>query len=989
MYSVSDAFLRAVRSNTRKYFWTGTIVTKGGMTYEFGAKEIVKGSGYISRQCCGSTEIELGTVYAAEMGITLLSDIDRYTLEDALVTLVFHLVLADGSVEDVPMGVFEVSEANRLAKCLELKAYDFMLRFDKSFNGFETVGTAYDFIALCCKRCKVEFANKRAEIDAMPNGGVTLSVYTENDIETCRDVLFYVAQVLGGFFIINREGKLELRKYGKDPVMKVEQRHRFSSSFSDLITRYTAVSSTNKQTQIAEYYALDPDNGLTMNLGVNPLLQFGLKETREMLCRNILADLSVIRYVPFDSDTIGNPALDPGDVLTFAGGQADEGQITCITSIRQKIGGRQSLKCVGKNPRLAQAKSRNDKNISGLLNQIEDNAKTGKIGIHTFTNASVHEIGQTRVKLISIQFASSEENHMQFFAQVVVDVAADPVERSAEAAGTVVIPFPGGSGGTGSGTGGSDGTGETSDAGSSENDAAGNEVGNTSGNENTGSTDDVAGGSDSGSGTGSGSEVSVDVSLPVKWQEDGQAVCHVVFEFNNEEIVEHCPVETVQETNMITEAVNNILGLNPMGIYLKASGEYDNSVLWNGTLLPICPNMIGGILLFPAVLEEKADHIYEQGKNLPVAYASNNVNSGSNVARGSLNQTESKKLDNGYKFVWEFTPSQGNGNIAAVALTSALGGQNAFGSAAGDASTFLLLKKVDIGDIPKAKQMTLFEAVELDFEKNLLYSITFGTSSVTITKIRIPVFNIGLNEKLDDTTYTVLEEQTLTTESFTFLGDYTKYGEFMDGHDGYWYGFSNEPNSSGDAKMVWIRISKKDYSFTEGSWTLSKAKLSEVGTRAKDGSYPERNVKCCVRKGYLYVPSYDKKGVYKINTANSADVMLIPLGFTSKLKSLGEAGSCEVYMTLFGDMIVAGDFQITADDRVIKTQGSTRFEAMATPLFQYKNFVFMWGGSYGKEHRCAYLLTPYLASINNLSSAVVKNTDKTMKITYTLTEETM
>ena len=171
MYPVSDGFLRAVKSNTRKYYWTGTIVTRGGMTYEFGAKEIVKDSGYISRQCCGSTEIELGTVYAAEMGITLLSDIDRYTLEDAQVTLVFHLVLADDSVEDVPMGVFEVSEANCLAKCLELKAYDFMLRFDKSFNGFETVGTAYDFIALCCKRCKVEFANKRAEIDAMPNGG--------------------------------------------------------------------------------------------------------------------------------------------------------------------------------------------------------------------------------------------------------------------------------------------------------------------------------------------------------------------------------------------------------------------------------------------------------------------------------------------------------------------------------------------------------------------------------------------------------------------------------------------------------------------------------------------------------------------------------------------------------------------------------------------------------------------------------------------------
>lgn len=38
-------------------------------------------------------------------------------------------------------------------------------------------------------------------------------------------------------------------------------------------------------------------------------------------------------------------------------------------------------------------------------------------------------------------------------------------------------------------------------------------------------------------------------------------------------------VETVRETNMITDAVNNILGMDPMGIYLKASGEYDSALL--------------------------------------------------------------------------------------------------------------------------------------------------------------------------------------------------------------------------------------------------------------------------------------------------------------------------------------------------------------------------------------------------------------------------
>ncbi|MBO5032815.1 MAG: hypothetical protein J6D08_13190, partial [Lachnospiraceae bacterium] len=31
---------------------------------------------------------------------------------------------------------------------------------------------------------------------------------------------------------------------------------------------------------------------------------------------------------------------------------------------------------------------------------------------------------------------------------------------------------------------------------------------------------------------------------------------------------------------------------------------------WNGALLPICPNMIGGILLLPKTLEENADNVY-------------------------------------------------------------------------------------------------------------------------------------------------------------------------------------------------------------------------------------------------------------------------------------------------------------------------------------------------------------------------------------------
>ena len=498
-----------MQENTRNIYWTGKITTVAGVEYSFTQEDIVKGSGYITAQCCGNSEIELGAVYAAEMGISLFLDIDRYTLEDAKVELSYHLRLADGSYEAVPMGIFEVSEANRTAHVLELKAYDYMLRFDRDFNGFETIGTAYGMMALCSTACGVELAQSQEEIEALPNGSELLSIYPENDIETYRDVLYFTAQVLGGFFCINREGRLEFRQYGNTPVMEILQKHRFSSSFSDFVTRYTAVSSTNLRTQTSEYYALEEDDGLTMNLGINPLLQFGLEETREELCRNILTALSVVNYVPFDSDTIGNPALDLGDVLTFSGGQADSQQITCVTSFTVKIGGRQSLKCVGKNPRLSQAKSKNDKNISGLLNQIE----AGKIGIHTFTNASAYTLGETNVRIISIEFASKEENHAQFFGQVVVDAAADTVERTANANGTIVVPFP------------------TSAAGGIDSSTDASSDGGTDTSEDTSTSADTM-------------DVSVDVSLPVTWTEDGKVICYVTFELNDAEILLHHPVET-------------------------------------------------------------------------------------------------------------------------------------------------------------------------------------------------------------------------------------------------------------------------------------------------------------------------------------------------------------------------------------------------------------------------------------------------------------
>jgi len=446
-------------------------------------------------------------------------------------------------------------------------------------------------------------------------------------------------------------------------------------------------------------------------------------------------------------------------------------------------------------------------------------------------------------------------------------------------------------------------------------------------------------------------------------------------------------VETVTEENMITEAVNNIFSLNPFGCFYT-TGDSINDVEWYKKLLPICPNLIGGILLFSKPLTEDVKNIYPPADNLPVAYAGNDVNSTTNVARGSINKAESKALDNGYKFVWEFTPSQGNGTIAAAALTSAWGGQNAFGSAGGSSSTFLQLKRMSTKDLPVAMQNLFAAAVEFDFEKEMLTSITFKGSAVVITKRYVPTFTVGLNDQLNDSTTSVIEEKSVPVSTFKFADDYgTNYGDFFDGQDGYWYGFMSEGNSSGNATVYWVKIKKTDYSMTEGVWTLNKVYLSRIGDRNETGSYPDKATYCVMRKGYLYVRAYNKKGVYKINASNSTDVTLIDLSFTTAWKPMAGSSNGEIYMILVNDLVMGWDFLIGPDDKAVKLSGQVRFEDGSSPIFQYKNFAVQYGGAYGGSYRTVYLLTPYLASINNLSQPVQKTTEKTMKITYTLTQE--
>jgi prophage tail gpP-like protein len=150
--------------------------------------------------------------------------------------------------------------------------------------------------------CVVVLGMTQTEVEALTNGTELLGVYSDNDMETWRDLLSWVAQSVACFATMDRSGQLILKQYNQTVVDTIDDVHRLEgSSFADYITRYTGMSIVNISDQTTTYYSVETDDALTMNLGSNPLLQYGLDATKKAQREAILNAIQQINYVPFEN----------------------------------------------------------------------------------------------------------------------------------------------------------------------------------------------------------------------------------------------------------------------------------------------------------------------------------------------------------------------------------------------------------------------------------------------------------------------------------------------------------------------------------------------------------------------------------------------------------------------------------------------------------------------------------------------------------------
>ena len=411
MYTASADFLTILKSNIRKFKWSGSIVTVGGTTYDFDTDpdsldgKIV--SGTITRGI-SSQELSIGTAYSNSMSIeVILPGVSRYELYGGTISINCSL---DGALDVIPMGVYTISEANQSTDHISLKAYDNMVKFDAvnfSASLNNSIQSPYAWLSQACTACGVTLGNSSAQISAMPNGSrKTGFADSVSDAKTWRDVLSYITAFLAGYAYIGRDGYLYIGHYKSASDDTITANFRYSSNLSDFRTTYDGLYATYKNEGLQEYVSNTNSGGLVLNLGTNPFLQITNQTNRQEALQEIIDAWDGIYYVPYSSDLPMAPIYDPGDVLKFTGNQAGTYDLGAITEITYNIGGATPVKCAGSNPLLAAAQDRFTKTVEGLSSEYSNGQEMGSksfwlIESHVIAN---NNIGNTKTLVAQINF---------------------------------------------------------------------------------------------------------------------------------------------------------------------------------------------------------------------------------------------------------------------------------------------------------------------------------------------------------------------------------------------------------------------------------------------------------------------------------------------------------------------------------------------------------------------------------------------------------
>lgn len=413
--------------------------------------------------------------------------------------------------------------------------------------------------------------------------------------------------------------------------------------------------------------------------------------------------------------------------------------------------------------------------------------------------------------------------------------------------------------------------------------------------------------------------------------------------------------EIIKEDNLVTNALNKLASLNILG---------NNPIK---DLIPL-KNALQGLFLIDTNIEENPNNFILPYNCRVLAHAGDESNA-DDTRGGSFNKSESEDLDNGYKFVWDFATHQANGSIKCLSLTSKIGGKTGFGGSFDERKLYNNYFNTAFSGCKIISYE--FGSYLCSFvDDNKMYRYIKNDNIITFEIYDLPMNQLSLTSsptspKLLETYDIELEESAESASVSTTKSNF--------------YILTIIKNSS--TKVIQTKlyeINKTDFKIVRkiGLDTWS----SVVGYNMNDSWL------CVVNDGFVYMfnsGSYATDfNFYKVNLSNPNDIKKIENKWNAKPFYYPP-------ISFYNNRLYGTDCVIENDElNYMSWDNGLAKKKCASSLYDDLVYAtFDEGSSSGGKCKILYLhYNPYyLATINNLSSPIVKTADKTMKVIYTIT----
>lgn len=386
MYPVSGIFQTLMQkldsTSTESAYGTLSLRNSDGIvTYNFDENAIVQGSLVIKDQL-GDGKFGFGGAYIRNLSVKIDCDkieglsATNINLTNAEIEIWYRLNYNRGqSQEDVYMGRFYIDSRNssRKFQILSLIGEDCLTKFDVMSVAM-TSASPYEVYATACTLAGVEPLTAEEDVDAFPNGGLSLTFDT-SQIQTARDMLMWVAKLTGTIARVKRQseqgielvqiptkyttfdipGLFDLDTFKEDNGTIIGKDSTYRTEYTDTSVRILTLLTDYKGERLSKGWHYTADNPCspdllegTMEIESNPLLAGKTSSEVETALAALQDYTQHLRMTPFKVEFTGNPAIEIGDfVYLQPGGAITDGfrHYGIVTYHRWVFNGNSEIRC--------------------------------------------------------------------------------------------------------------------------------------------------------------------------------------------------------------------------------------------------------------------------------------------------------------------------------------------------------------------------------------------------------------------------------------------------------------------------------------------------------------------------------------------------------------------------------------------------------------------------------------------------------------------